>query len=198
MTFPRVDGLRLDESDVAQVLGVLRRRVTPTPVVDAAAIEGAREVLQRQLSDGSISLDAFGREWRRLGRPTASVPAMPDEMRLRKARSLLADFSTLWRNPAVPDRLREEALHEIFARFDVQGSEVVAAHPQPNENAWLLGYAEMRRRRDVGMVGARGIAPPPTTFRSPCASPSRLSRSSWSGAHDASAVPPARRTRDRP
>ena len=54
---------------------------------------------------------------------------MPDEVRLRKARRLLADFSTLWRNPAMPDRLREDALPEIFARFDVRGSEVIAAHP---------------------------------------------------------------------
>jgi hypothetical protein len=85
---------------------------------------------------------------------------MPDEVRVRKARSLLADFGTLWRNTAVPDRLREEALHEIFAKFDVRGPTLVAAHPQPNENAWLLGYAAMRQGKDVGMVGARGDKPP--------------------------------------
>ena len=45
---------------------------------------------------------------------------------------------------SVPDRLRQEALHEIFARFDVQGAHLLAAHAQPNENAWLLG----RRRSD--------------------------------------------------
>jgi hypothetical protein len=44
----------------------------------------------------------------------------------------------------VPDRLREEALREIFARFDVDGPGIVAAHPQPNENAWLLGLVAMR------------------------------------------------------
>ena len=46
-----------------------------------------------------------------------------------------------------------------------RGSEIIAAHPQPNENAWLLGYAEMRRRRDVGMVGARGFEPPTSSSR---------------------------------
>ncbi len=48
-----------------------------------------------------------------------------------------------------------------------------------------------------GVVGARGIAPPPTTFRSRCASPSRRCPSTWSAAHDATAVPP-RRARHRP
>jgi hypothetical protein len=57
---------------------------------------------------------------------------------------LEADFGTLWRDPGVPDRLREEALHEILARLDVRGSEIVAIHPAPNENAWLLGQAEFR------------------------------------------------------
>jgi len=37
-------------------------------------------------------------------------------------------------------------------------------------------------------------APPPTTFRSPCASPSRRRRSSWSAAHDPRALS-LRRTR---
>jgi hypothetical protein len=46
------------------------------------------------------------------------------------------------------------------------------------------------------MVGARGIAPRPPTFRSRCASPSRRSRASGSGAHDAT-VPLLRRARHR-
>ncbi len=42
---------------------------------------------------------------------------------------------------------------------------VVALYPQPNENAWLLGYAAMQdgsltEQRHMGMVGARGLAPP--------------------------------------
>ena len=47
------------------------------------------------------------------------------------------------------------------------------------------------------LVGARGIAPPPTTFRSRCGSPSRRSRTTGSGAHDAPARPRLR-TRHRP
>jgi len=58
-----------------------------------------------------------------------------DEMPLRHAGQLLSKFGTLWRNPVVPDRLREEAPREIFARLDVDGAEIVAVHPQPNENA---------------------------------------------------------------
>jgi len=65
----------------------------------------------------------------------------------------------------VPDRWREEALHEIFARFDVRGAELSTAHPQPNENAWLLGHAAIRRERDVRMVGARGLEPACPTCR---------------------------------
>ena len=34
--------------------------------------------------------------------------------------------------------------NEILARLDVRGSEIVAIHPAPNENAWLLGQAEFR------------------------------------------------------
>ena len=36
-------------------------------------------------------------------------------------------------NPTIPDRLREVAPHEIFARVEVQGSQVLAVRPQPNE-----------------------------------------------------------------
>ena len=58
------------------------------------------------------------------------------------------------------DRLREEALREIFERFDVDGPEIIAAHSQPNENAWLLGLVAMRQerlhlQRVMGLVGAR-------------------------------------------
>ncbi len=87
----------------------------------------------------------------------------PDEARLRRARTLLADFGTLWRDPAVPDQLREEALREIVIRVDVEGPRVTAVHPQPNENAWLLGQAAMRWEH-VGMVGARGLKPSLSRF----------------------------------
>lgn len=50
------------------------------------------------------------------------------------------------------------------AGLDVKGPEIVAIHPAPNENAWLLGQAALREKsllsqQHVGMVGARGIAP---------------------------------------
>jgi hypothetical protein len=88
----------------------------------------------------------------------------PDELRLRRARPVLAEFGTLWRDPDVPDRLREEAVHELFVRFDVEGPVLVAAHPQPNENAWLLGQALLKAgllpmQQVMGMVGARGVKP---------------------------------------
>jgi hypothetical protein len=54
----------------------------------------------------------------------------------------------------VPDVLREGAATEIFERLDVRGSELVAVHPRPNENAWLLGYAY---REKLELVGARGV-----------------------------------------
>ncbi len=85
-------------------------------------IEAARTDLQRRLSAGSISLETFGREWRRLGRPnlapaplagraaTTQGPGAAGGLRRRSGGTL-----------PCPDRLREEALHEIFARFDVRG-----------------------------------------------------------------------------
>jgi hypothetical protein len=88
----------------------------------------------------------------------------PDELRLRRARDVLNDFGALWREPAVPDRLREEAVHEMFVRFDIEGPTLVAAHAQPNENAWLLGQALLKAgllpmQQVMGLVGARGLEP---------------------------------------
>ncbi len=102
-------------------------------------------------------MPAFSHAWRALERPVAAVPVPADELRLRRATRLLRGFGTLWRDPAVPDNLREEALHEIFERVDVDGPEVVAVYPQPNENAWLLGHATLGE--DLGVVGARGLGP---------------------------------------
>jgi hypothetical protein len=69
------------------------------------------------------------------------------------------------REPRYLGELRQEAAHELFERIDVHGPDIVALHPQRNENAWLLGYAAMRdgsltTQERVGMVGARGLAPP--------------------------------------
>jgi hypothetical protein len=76
-----------------------------------------------------------------------------------------ADFGTQWRNPAVSDRLREEALDEIFARLDVSGCQLPAVHPQANSIAWLWGLAALKQeQKHVGMVGAGGIAARPPTI----------------------------------
>ena len=112
----------------------------------------------------------FSRSWRTLERPAIRLEARPDELRLARARRALSEFGTLWRNPAVPDRLREEAIREIFERFDVDGPEIVAAHPQPNENAWLLGLVAVRQerlrtQRVMELVGARGFEPPTSASR---------------------------------
>jgi hypothetical protein len=67
---------------------------------------------------------------------------------------------------------------EIFARFDVDGAEIVGVHPQANENAWLLGLVAARKQRFhpqrvMGLVGARGLDP---TDRSDLRGAGRLSR----------------------
>ena len=103
-----------------------------------------------------MSLSAFGRSWRALERPKPLPVTPPNEIGFRRATNLLTDFGSLWRDPAVPDRLREEARLD-FDRVEVDGPEVVAVFPQENENAWLLGYHALRK--DVGLVGAKGFEP---------------------------------------
>lgn len=132
---------------------------------DPSDLVTARERLHRQLNEGGITIETFSRAWRGLDHPRRVAADRPDEVRLRRAGQALSEFGTLWRNPAVPDRLREEALREIFSRFDVDGAQIIAVHPQPNENAWLLGLVAAREQRllpqrVMGLVGARGLAPP--------------------------------------
>ena len=156
------DRIRLGDSDLRQVLGAMRSAATPPFEPDPSDLLAARERLQRQLNAGEITIETFSRAWRGLERPTSIATDKPDELRLRRAQKVLGDFGTLWRNPAVPDRLREESIREIFERFDVDGPEIVAVHPQPNENAWLLGLVAAREQRlltqrVMGLVGARGL-----------------------------------------
>ena len=151
------DAVRLTEADITQVLAAMRQVEPVAPAPNPVDVEAARAELQRQLAASELTIDAFSRAWRRTDRPAPAVPTLPDELRLRRARKRLAEFGTLWRNPAIPDRLREEALHEIFTRVDVEGSQLLAVHPQPNENAWLLGLGALRQEQHVGMVGARGL-----------------------------------------
>lgn len=157
------DRVTLQESDLHQVLSAMRSQSHAASEPDPSELAMARERLQRQLAVGEITLDTFSRAWRGLERPRRVITQPPDELRLRRAGQVLSEFGTLWRNPAVPDRIREEALREIFGRFDVDAAEIIAVHPQPNENAWLLGLVAMREQRlpaqrVMGLVGARGVA----------------------------------------
>jgi hypothetical protein len=153
-----IDGVRLSDDDVAQVLVAMRRvAAAPQAEPDREHVSRQRRDLQEALTAGTISLPAFNRSWRALERPAPPRNVPPDELELRRARRALGDFGRLWRDGAVSDRLREEALREMVARVDIDGPNVVAVHPQPNENAWLLGYAAIKGH--VGMVGARGLEP---------------------------------------
>ena len=135
-----LDSVRLTERDVAQVLAAMRAVAPAATEPSPQEAASQRQELQDALAAHRITLPAFTRAWRALERSKPVPVSPPDEIGLRRARRLLGSFGTLWRDPAVPDRLREEALTEIFARVDVDGSRVVAVHPQENENAWLLGY----------------------------------------------------------
>ena len=157
-----MDSVRLGDEDLDQVFRAMRRGTAAPVTPDPGVLRSVRSELQRRLSDGEIGLPAFNRDWRALDRPMASTEATPDADRLRRARDVLANFGSLWRDVAVPDVLREGAVTEIFERLDVRGSELVAVHPRPNENAWLLGYAY---REKLELVGARGFEPPTSSSR---------------------------------
>lgn len=152
-----MDRIELTDADIDAVLAALRR-VEPesSRPEDPGDLADQRAELQQRLTAGAISLQQFNREWRRLQCPSV-LHRTPDEVQLRKARGYLEAFGTLWRDPAVSDALREEATREIFERLDLWGPELVAVHPR-DEHAWLLGTAAMRRK-DVVLVGARGLAP---------------------------------------
>ena len=149
------EGVTLDEADLRQILAAMRAHSVSTAAPDPIDTASIRQQLQRQLDAGEITIETFSRAWRALDRPVQVPVVQPDEVRLSRARELLSDFGTLWRNPAVPDRLREEAIREIFERFDVDGPEIVAAHPQPNESAWLLGLVAVRESHLTTPQGMR-------------------------------------------
>jgi hypothetical protein len=92
-----------------------------------------------------------------------------------------------WWADAEPDDRRALAT-TLFERIRVLGISQVTL--EPTQEARDHGLAEAFGPDDVEVVGARGIAPPPTTVRLRCASPSRRRPSSWSAAHDATTVPP--------
>ena len=163
-------------------------------VIDTAGQHGARRCRARGHRGGPCRAPEPAVGWRdhprclraRVVAPGAphrsSKPEAPvDETRLRRARRPLDRFGDLRADPDVPGELRQEAVHELFSHIDVAGPEIVALHPQPNENAWLLGDAAMKdgslqTQERVGMVGVRGVKPPrPTlTSRPDCRWRSRL------------------------
>ena len=153
-----MDRIQLGDADIDAVLRAVHladpESATPVDVPDLAE---QREQLHRQLTAGAINLPEFNRAWRRLERPLM-LPRGPDEEQLAKARGFLEAFGALWRDPAVPDELREEAAREIFERLDLWGSRLLAVHPR-DEHAWLFGMAA-KKREDLVLVGARGFEPP--------------------------------------
>ena len=159
------DRVELTEPDIARVLEAMTPQQAPAdPAPDREELHRRRADLQLQLANGEVTIEAFTRDWRRLDRPVRAPAAALNEDRLRRAADSLRSFGTLWRNNAIPGRLREEALREIVSRLDIDGPEIVAVHPQPNENAWLLGLTEarqepLRAQQYVGVVGARGVGP---------------------------------------
>jgi hypothetical protein len=166
----RLDGISFSEADMRQIQAAMRSTAPAETRPDPGALQAARDELHRKLDTGEISIGAFSREWRALERPAPVVAVAPSRDRLERARELLSGFGTLWRDPEVPHRLREEAVSEMFTRLDVDGPDLVAAYPAPNENAWLLGQAGLRDRslqmqEHMGLVGARGVAPTSQAFR---------------------------------
>jgi DNA invertase Pin-like site-specific DNA recombinase len=134
--------IRLSDADIAAVLAVLGR-LSPAQAAPETLDRGAaRRELQGRLELGSVSLQTFSREWRRLDRPVA-IPRRPDEDQLRRARDYLKEIGGLWADPAVPGELKQEAAHEIFEQLDVLGPELVAAYPRGEESegdAWSQGF----------------------------------------------------------
>ena len=160
--------IRLSDADITAVLAALQRLSPAQAAPEPLDRSPARRELQKRLELGSVSLEAFSREWRRLDRPIA-VLQRPDEDQLLRARDYLQEIGELWADPAAPGELKQEAAHEIFERLDVLGPELVSAYPR-GEHAWLFGIAA-RRRADLVLVGARGFEPP--------ASSSRTMRATW-------------------
>jgi hypothetical protein len=71
--------VRLSESDLRQVLGLMRTAATTPSEPDPSEILAARERLQRQLNTGEITIETFSRAWRGMERPTSATTDKPDE-----------------------------------------------------------------------------------------------------------------------
>ncbi len=159
------DELRFDEVNIEQVLAAMRQFRPPAEPPDPDSLASARAELQAQLAAGSIGIEAFSRAWRRLERPepaggnTAGRGAASQGSRSSWPSS--ARSGVIRRCPIAFASKPSTNVRPLRCR----GPELVAAHPQPNENAWLIGQALMNAgllptQLVMGMVGARGHVPP--------------------------------------
>jgi hypothetical protein len=158
----------LDWPAIGRTLRLARTRLAPEGVAfvmtNAAGLDGAMAAVEAAGFVPPFRLITWDRQWPSLGHGLRHQVEYVVVGRLPGSRTLvgsdLVSVSAVGsgaadRYPAVPDSLREEAVRELFTRIDVDGPTVVAVHPQPNENAWLLGMHAQRKTKDVGMVGAR-------------------------------------------
>ena len=152
-----LDAVRLSDADVEAVLQLIELPA-PEPARDEARIAERKAELQRQLAAGTIRLEHFTREWRQLERPVAISTHLATAQQLSRARELLRDFGSLWRDVDLPASLKEQAAKEIFNKIELDGPAVVAVYPR-EEHAWLLGM-HAKKAGLLGMVGARGFEPP--------------------------------------
>ncbi|MGZ8474881.1 MAG: recombinase family protein [Candidatus Limnocylindria bacterium] len=151
-----MDRITLGDADIEAIVDAMGIPSKADRTVDEGTALEERAELQRQLAAGEISLEAFTRGWKRLLRPIP-LPQQPNVAELQRARGYLQAFGALWRDPAVPDSLREEAAREVFERLDLTGPDVTAVYPRA-EHAWLLGMAA-KRTDDLVLVGAKGFEP---------------------------------------
>ena len=139
-----LDRIHLSDEDISTVLAALARLGQPEPAETQPDRTQERRELQRQLEAGSIGLEVFNREWRRLERP-AVIHRLPDAEQLQHARRYLAKIGRLWTDSSVPAELKQEAAQELFEQLDVVGSDLVGIHPR-GEHAWLFGVAAEKER----------------------------------------------------
>jgi len=134
---PSID-LRFDEVNIEQVLTVMRQFRPPPSRRTRTRSPQLGPNSKHKLAAGSIGIDVFSRAWRRMERPE------PAEAMSRTRRSF-ARLATPWASSALSGAIRR--CRTVFASkpsttirsLRRRGGTLVAAHPQPNENAWLIG-----------------------------------------------------------
>ena len=121
-----------------------------------------------QLAAGEITLDAFSRAWRRAGSAGASAPALPDELRLRRARQ------ALWRSSGRCGGTRRSPTGCARRRCTRSSPGSTCDGPETRRGASAAERERVAARatrrsqaakQHVGMVGARGFEPPTSSSR---------------------------------